>query len=40
MPQVMEPGVDANLLRKWVMQESSGVLGRGKRRRGDLVKVF
>lgn len=28
----MEHGVNANLLRKWVMQESSGVLGRRKRR--------
>lgn len=28
----MEHGVNANLLRKWVMQESTGVLGRRKRR--------
>jgi transposase-like protein len=27
----MEHGVNANVLRKWVMQESSGALGRRKR---------
>lgn len=29
----MEHGVNANVLRKWVMQESTGVLDRRKRHR-------